>query len=120
MKKLKEFYIEWGVKGVFILQDEKKVALIARLNLLFIMFFIYQSHAEAYEGVKYGELCGTILNEISGDLGSLFASIAGVGAVVASAMGGMKMAWSLVIVSIGSYLLKTYQEIWFDQCYGAK
>lgn len=118
MKKVKEIYIEIGVRGMFILQDEKKVSLIARLNLLFLVFYLYQSRAEAYNGAKYGQLCGKILTELGDDLGSLFAAVAGVGAVVASAMGGMKMAWSLVIVSLGSYLLKTYQELWFDQCAG--
>jgi len=118
MSKLRNVYIEIGVRGLFLLQDEKKVATIARLNLLFLVFSLYESHAHAYDGAKYGKLCATILTELSGDLGSLFASVAGIGAVVATAMGGMKMAWSLVIVSLGAYLLATYQELWFDKCAG--
>ncbi len=116
MAKFKEMSIEVSVRVLFFLQDEKKVEMIARLNLLLLAIFLYESNANAYDGEKYGKLCSTILTELSGDLGSLFASIAGVGAVVASAMGGMKMAWSLVIVSIGAYVLQTYQEIWFDKC----
>lgn len=102
MQKLKTLYVELGV----------------RIFFLFIFLSSFVKEVYAYEGQQYGKLCSMILQELAGDLGSMFASIAGVGAVVASAMGGMKMAWSLVVVSIGAYLLQTYQEIWFNPCSG--
>lgn len=118
MGRLRELYIESGVRVFFFFKEKKNLILIAKINILFMALSLCHQDAYAYDGKRYGRLCRDILEELSGDLGSMFASIAGVGAVVASAMGGMKMAWSLVIVSLGAYLLQTYQEIWFDRCTG--
>lgn len=118
MGRLNELYIEAGVRLLFLLKDRKSLLLVAKINILFLVLTLSQQDAHAYDGKRYGKLCKDILEELAGDMGSMFASIAGVGAVVASAMGGMKMAWSLVIVSIGAYLLETYQELWFDKCTG--
>ena len=118
MGRVNDLYIEAGVKLLFLFKDRKSLLLVVKINILFLVLTLSQQNAHAYEGARYGKLCSMILQELAGDMGSMFASIAGVGAVVASAMGGMKMAWSLVIVSIGAYLLETYQELWFDQCTG--
>ncbi len=105
-----------GVRVFMIFEGRQDIIRVARICLIMMLLVFFQKDAHAYTGEKYKELCGKFLTEIAGDLGSLFAAIAGVGAIIASAMGGMKMAWSLVVVSIGSYILQTYQELWFDSC----
>ncbi len=73
--------------------------------------------AFAYDGGKFEEVCDSILNALAdGDLGSLLAALSGVAAIIASAMGGFKAAWGLLVVSVGSYILKAYIGIWFDEC----
>lgn len=75
-----------------------------------------QGFAEGYNHERYGEVCKGLLDVLGGHLGAMLASIAGVGALVAAAMGGFKMAWSLVVVSLGSFILKEYTDIWFKNC----
>lgn len=66
---------------------------------------------------KYGDVCSTIVKMFSDEsFGSLLASLAGLGAICASAMGGFKMAWALLVVSLGSYLLNAYIGLFFEQC----
>ncbi|MCB0323776.1 MAG: hypothetical protein KDD69_09395, partial [Bdellovibrionales bacterium] len=73
--------------------------------------------ADAYTGEKFRDVCGKITTALdSGNLGSLLAALAGIGAIVASAMGGFKAAWALLVVSVGSFILRTYIEMWFAEC----
>ena len=73
-----------------------------------------------YRGIKYGEVCKRILDiHADGGYGSLLTAMAGVGAIFASAMGGFKAAWSLVVVAIGSFILDAYRTLFFgDSCGG--
>ena len=66
-----------------------------------------------YTGAKFSTVCNIILAMHSRDYGALLTSVAGLGALVASAMGGFKMAWSCLVVAIGSFILQSYQELWF-------
>lgn len=72
-----------------------------------------------YRGVKYGEICKRILEmHAKGGYGALLTSLAGIGAILASAMGGFKAAWSLLVVAIGSFLLNSYRTLFFGESCG--
>ena len=77
-----------------------------------------QNFAHAYNQQKYGEVCNNVLTLVEGQFGALMTAIAGVGAVVASAMGGFKMAWACLVVSVGSFILKNYVNLFFEECSG--
>lgn len=51
---------------------------------------------------------------MEGYLGALLAVVAGVGAIVAAAFGAFRSAWSLMIVSIASFVIRTMTLVWFD------
>ena len=64
----------------------------------------------------YNQACGKLLGLIEGSFGALVAAAAGVSAIIASALGGFKMAWSLVVVSIGSFVLRAYITLFNGAC----
>ena len=116
--KLREEIFRKSVKLSFWLNSREGQMFVG----IFVVFLILNSseaHAQAksgYNGKKYGELCKRVLETVEGNFGGLLTAAAGLGAVVASAAGGFKMAWSLLVVSIGTFTLRTYQEIWFSPC----
>lgn len=71
--------------------------------------------AHAGQGT-YGMACNGILSLVEGTFGALVTSIAGIGAIVASAMGGFKMAWSLIVVAVGSFILRSYITLFNGDC----
>jgi len=72
-----------------------------------------------YRGIKYGEVCKRILDmHADGGYGSLLAAIAGVGAIITSAMGGFKTAWALIVVAISSFILDAYRTLFFGNSCG--
>lgn len=72
-----------------------------------------------YTGLKYGEVCSRILDmHADGGYGSLLATIAGIGAIISSAMGGFKAAWGLIIVAISSFILDAYRTLFFGNSCG--
>ena len=60
--------------------------------------------------------CGFILSYLEGGFGALLAAGAGIGAVVASALGGFKAAWCLVVVSVGAFILRSYITLFNGVC----
>lgn len=74
-----------------------------------------------YTGKKFGDVCKKIIDMHGNesDYGALLTSLAGIAAILASAMGGFKSAWALLVVSIGSFILDTYRKLFFwDSCGG--
>ena len=65
---------------------------------------------------SYAMACNGILSLVEGTFGALLTSVAGIGAIVASAMGGFKMAWSLVVVAVGSFILRSYITLFNGDC----
>ncbi len=65
-----------------------------------------------------GQACGNLLRYMEGAFGALVAAAAGVGAIIASAVGGFKAAWSLLVVSIGAFILRAYITLWNGSCLG--
>jgi hypothetical protein len=70
----------------------------------------------AYDGSKYLDLCNGFVGLAEGGFGAMLTAIAGVGAIVASAMGGFKMAWGCLVVSVGAYILGAYIQLFFTGC----
>ena len=99
---------------VHFLSSENRLA----LGVLGLLWFsaLSPEQALAYNGEKYAEVCRGVLGILGGDFGSLLTAAAGVGAIVAAATGGFKAAWTLIVVAIGSFVLKEYTEIWFNPC----
>lgn len=85
------------------------------LILLLILLADIDS-ATAFNGEKFKEICGKTFDLVEGGLGGVLMACAGVGAIVASAAGGFRLAWALVVVAVGSFILKEYQEIWTVEC----
>ncbi len=67
---------------------------------------------------SYGEACNGILLLVEGTFGALITAAAGIGAIVASAVGGFKMAWSLIVVSVGAFILRSYITLFNGDCGG--
>ncbi|MFN8391907.1 MAG: hypothetical protein U0136_16580 [Bdellovibrionota bacterium] len=60
--------------------------------------------------------CSRLLAYMETGFGALVAAAAGVGAIVASAVGGFKAAWSLLVVSIGAFILRAYITLFNAGC----
>lgn len=73
-----------------------------------------------YDGQKFGDICEKTFGYLEGGFGALLAAVAGIGAIVASAAGGFRVAWALVVVSVGAFILREYITIFFTGgCSGA-
>jgi hypothetical protein len=62
--------------------------------------------------------CGLLLEYMETGFGALVAAAAGVGAIIAAAVGGFKAAWSLLVVSIGAFILRAYITLFNAGCPG--
>lgn len=69
-----------------------------------------------YSEHRFQQVCKAVLKMHEGQYGSLLSAASGLGAIIASAMGGFKMAWGLLIVSTSSFLLEKYETLWFTKC----
>lgn len=70
--------------------------------------------ALAYNEADFSEICRNTTGALSTDgLGALLTAIAGLGAIIAAAMGGFKMAWGCVVVSVSSFILSGWVELFF-------
>ncbi len=67
-----------------------------------------------YNDSKWREICGKALSYVEEGFGTLLATAAGIGAIVASAAGGFRMAWALIVVSIGSFILRNYVDLFYS------
>jgi len=71
----------------------------------------------AYAGAgTFGNACSKMLLLVEGAFGALVAAVAGVAAILAAALGGFKMAWSLVVVSIGAFILRSWIQLFQGSC----
>lgn len=60
--------------------------------------------------------CNRLLGYMETGFGALVAAAAGIGAIVAAAVGGFKAAWSLLVVSIGAFILRAYISLFNSGC----
>lgn len=112
---LKNLYTDACVKFSVLTNDVHKASLMILGTVLF--FTAGADTASAGQG-SYGDACNKLLLLIEGAFGALIAAAAGVAAIVAAALGGFKMAWSLVVVSIGSFVLRAYISLFNGECGG--
>jgi len=66
------------------------------------------------DDAKFGVICQKALQYVEGGFGALVAAVAGMGAIIASAAGGFRMAWALLVVSIGAFILREYVGLLFE------
>jgi hypothetical protein len=85
---------------------------------VFGLALLYSAGSElAHAGSgSYGEACDGILLLVEGTFGALITAAAGIGAIVASAVGGFKMAWSLIVVAVGAFILRSYITLFNGNC----
>ncbi len=60
--------------------------------------------------------CSILLAYMETGFGALVAAATGIGAIVAAAVGGFKAAWSLLVVSIGAFILRAYITLFNTGC----
>ena len=73
------------------------------------------AHAQS-NNVLYYEACIRLLGLVEGPFGALVTVAAGVGAIISSAVGGFKTAWTLVVVAVGAFILRAYVSLFFGGC----
>lgn len=74
------------------------------------------SHAASSVPIDTSELVKgtcTLFFLIEGPYGALLATVAGLGAIVSSAMGQYRSAYNFLIVSISSFILRAMVSMWF-------
>jgi type IV secretory pathway VirB2 component (pilin) len=113
----------FGAKCSVLLADFRKLTYRHNDTILFVLglSLLYaggSSLAHAGSGT-YGQACNGILLLVEGTFGALITAVAGIGAIVASAVGGFKMAWSLVVVAVGAFILRSYITLFNGDCGGA-
>jgi len=120
--KFNDLILKFYFKGNQQFQKHQRV-LVFILGIGLMLFSLEQAAyaggsgaGSGFDGDKYGRICSAVLALFEGQFGAMVAASAGLGAIIASAMGGFKMAWSLIVVSVGSFILREYQEMWFNEC----
>lgn len=69
-------------------------------------------------GGLYNTACDYLLGLIEGPFGALIVTGAGIGAIIASALGAFKTAWTLVVTAVGAFILRGYLTLFFAGCGG--
>jgi hypothetical protein len=111
---VKEFYLTFSVMLAGIIEARA----LAIVLIFGIACVLSPDTASAFDGQRFEQVCSKTLEMMHGGFGALLMATAGVGAVVASAAGGFRIAWALVVVAVGAFTLKEYQELWTSPCGG--
>lgn len=112
MKMVGRIYSNSCLRAYF-LGDSQKAA----ISILGVAALLFASPENAFAGAgTYGQACNKLLGLIEGAFGALVAAAAGVAAILAAALGGFKMAWSLVVVAIGSFVLRAFITLFNGVC----
>lgn len=72
--------------------------------------------AQGGDTSRYKDACNRLLALIEGPFGALVTTAAGIGAIIASALGGFKIAWVLVVTAVGAFILRSYITLFFAAC----
>jgi len=116
-KNISEFYNKVCINSV--VKTRESFEKHANVCLFFFgMILLYAGSADvAHAGQgSYAQACNGILSLIEGTFGAMLTAIAGVAAIIASAVGGFKMAWSLLVVAIGSFILRSFITLFNGTC----
>lgn len=94
---------------------------IVALAVIGVLLFISTSPAYAYapgsfKGELFQKACKGIRKYQEGTKGggegfsALLAAVAGIGAIISAAVGGYRMAWTLIVVALGSMILGNFVD----------
>ncbi len=64
----------------------------------------------------YADACNGLLSLVEGTFGAMLTAAAGVAAIIAAAVGGFKFAWSLLVVAVGSFILRSFITLFNGDC----
>ena len=83
---------------------------------------LYTAGADVAHAGKgtYAQACNGILSLVEGTFGALVTAAAGIAAILAAAVGGFKMAWSLLVVAVGSFILRAFITLFNGDCGGGQ
>ncbi len=113
LNNLKNRYTEACVKFLFAPSQLQRAFLFA----VGVVLIASVGAENAYAGSgTFGAACGKMLLLVEGAFGAMIAAVAGVAAILAAALGGFKMAWSLVVVSIGAFILRSWIQLFQGSC----
>ena len=116
-KKVSKWYRENCIKGSMKIgeQAEKHAD---KFMFLFGLVLLHSAGADfAFAGSgTYSAACNGVLSLAEGTFGAMVTAIAGLAAIIASALGGFKAAWSLLVVSVGSFILRAYITLFNGEC----
>ncbi len=116
--KISKFTSELATKAYVRLESDPQLSLFLVGVGLLMIGLDHEAHALA--GTS-GQACNKLLAYIEGPFGALITASAGIGAIVAAALGGFKVAWTLVVTAVGAFILRAYMSLWFAgvACVGA-
>ena len=101
--------ISQAIHVKLVIDPEHVVArLLSLLAFAVILILLMNEPAVAYTDDKFKTVCQSAMDYLEGGFGALLTAVAGTGAIVASALGGFKTAWSLLVVAIGSFILRNF------------
>ena len=113
LQKIKGLYSDLCISLMIKASDTHKAMLFILGGIIF--FAVSAENAHAGSGT-FGQACNKMLLLIEGAFGALVAAAAGVAAIIAAALGGFKMAWALVVVAVGSFVLRSFITIFNGVC----
>jgi hypothetical protein len=94
----------------------KRLIIISAASLAFIA--IFAEAAFAFESVKFAikEICG----HMTGNLGGLLMTVAGIGGLASAAFGNFRASQSLIVTGIGAFAISAILSLYFpkaaDEC----
>ena len=111
--KISKYYIESCIRFIFC-PSRCQRAILGAFGV-FLITSVLAGNAYAGAG-SFGVACSKMLLLVEGAFGAMVAAVAGVAAILAAALGGFKMAWSLVVVSIGAFILRSWILLFQGSC----
>lgn len=113
LNKLKQSYTDGCVDFLFAPTKLQRALMFAAG----VVLIASAGAGNAYAGTgSFGNACQKMILLVEGAFGALVAAVAGVAAILAAALGGFKMAWSLVVVSIGAFILRSWIQLFQGSC----
>lgn len=67
-----------------------------------------------YNDVRIANAVNVILEYLEGSFGALIMAAAGIGAIMSAAFGQYKAALSLMVVAVGSFILRSFMSTFFN------
>lgn len=72
----------------------------------------------SYENDRINDAIGVVMQYIEGSFGALIMTAAGIGAIMSAAFGNYKVAMSLLVVAVGSFILRNFITAFFPDLQG--